>query len=132
MSCQVMYMTTSEHTYPQRQLDIRDLGTEIVPLFGRRVDPRALHLGRFVGVCTDCTRINPIMSDVSGTNPDEADAHARLVHEFKNQLAVIIGFCDLLLRELPAEDPHRSDVEQMQKAGQQAVDMLPRLAGGAR
>ncbi|OFW14810.1 MAG: hypothetical protein A3F70_11960 [Acidobacteria bacterium RIFCSPLOWO2_12_FULL_67_14] len=50
-----------------------------------------------------------------------------LVHEFKNHLAVIVGFCDLLLRELPDTDPRREDVLQMQKAGRDALALLPRL-----
>ncbi|MSO31089.1 MAG: hypothetical protein EXQ48_09165 [Acidobacteria bacterium] len=50
-----------------------------------------------------------------------------LVHEFKNHLAVIVGFCDLLLRELPDGDPRREDILQMHKAGHDAIALLPRL-----
>jgi signal transduction histidine kinase len=50
------------------------------------------------------------------------------VHRLKNKLAVILGFCELLLSEMPADDPHRADVEQMQQAGQSALIELPPLA----
>ncbi len=49
------------------------------------------------------------------------------VHEFKNHLAVIVGFCDLLLRNIPDGDPRRDDVLQMHKAGQDAMALLPQL-----
>lgn len=50
-----------------------------------------------------------------------------LVHEFKNHLSVIVGFCDVLLRELPDGDPKRADVLEIQKAGHAALALLPEL-----
>ena len=73
------------------------------------------------------------MTDLPGTPPaGGADSHAKLVHEFKNYLAVIVGFCDLLLSELPADDPRRADVEEMHKAGHAAITLLPRLLAESR
>ncbi len=57
---------------------------------------------------------------------DEVLTHD-LVHEFKNHLSVIVGFCDLLLREIPDDDPRRDDILQMHKAGHDAIALLPRL-----
>ncbi len=51
-----------------------------------------------------------------------------LVHEFKNHLSVIIGFCDLLLRDLPEDDPKRADILEMRRAGQAAIALLPELS----
>ena len=51
-----------------------------------------------------------------------------LVHEFKNHLSVIVGFCDLLLRDLPEDDPKRADILEMRKAGHTAIALLPELS----
>ena len=51
-----------------------------------------------------------------------------LIHEFKNHLSVIIGFCDLLLRDLPEGDPKRADIVEIRKAGQSAIALLPKLS----
>ena len=52
----------------------------------------------------------------------------RLLHEFNNHLSVIIGFCDLLLNDLPADDPKRADVLEMRKAGDAARALLPKFS----
>jgi len=51
-----------------------------------------------------------------------------VIHEFKNHLSVIVGFCDLLLRDLPEDDPKRADILEMRKAGQTAIALLPALS----
>ena len=51
-----------------------------------------------------------------------------LMHAFKNHLSVIIGFCDLLLRDLPEDDPKRADILEMRKAGHTAIALLPELS----
>jgi hypothetical protein len=50
------------------------------------------------------------------------------IHRLKNQLAIILGFCELLLADLAADDPRRADVLQIQKAGQTALADLPQMA----
>ena len=50
------------------------------------------------------------------------------VHRLKNKLSVILGFCELLLSEMPEGDPHRADVEQILEAGKSALTELPPLA----
>jgi signal transduction histidine kinase len=49
------------------------------------------------------------------------------VHRLKNQLAIILGFSELLLEEMPAEDSRRPDVEQIQRAARSALGELPPL-----
>jgi len=61
------------------------------------------------------------MSAAYGTEPPE-------IHQLKNHLSIIIGFCDLLLGDMPSDDPKRVDVQEMRKAGQAALEMLPNLA----
>ena len=50
------------------------------------------------------------------------------LHQLKNHLSIIIGFCDLLLGDLAADDPKRVDILEMRKAGQAALDLMPDLA----
>jgi len=66
-------------------------------------------------------------NDNAGQVPDCADADDRLVHEFKNHMAVVVGFCDLLLSELPPDHPMRTDLEQIHVASHAAIALLPRL-----
>jgi hypothetical protein len=50
------------------------------------------------------------------------------VHRLKNQLAIILGFCELLLTDLPEGDQRRLDVLRIQDAGKSALGELPPLA----
>ena len=61
------------------------------------------------------------MTAANSTEPPE-------IHQLKNHLSIIIGFCDLLLGDLPRDDPKRVDIQEMRKAGQAALEMLPNLA----
>jgi hypothetical protein len=49
------------------------------------------------------------------------------VHRLKNQLAIILGFCELLLSDMEADDPRRPDVVRIQDAGKSALGELPPL-----
>lgn len=72
------------------------------------------------------------MAETTGTPPAHTAEGERLVHEFKNHLSVIVGFCDVLLRELPEGDPKRADVNEIQKAGHAALALLPELTARIR
>ena len=48
-------------------------------------------------------------------------------HDFKNQLAIIRGFAEILLSESPAGDPRRRDLEEIHKAAVNALDLLARV-----
>ena len=50
--------------------------------------------------------------------PDDGQRGARVLdseteHTIKNHLAVIAGFCELLLAEMAPGDPHRTDLEEI-------------------
>ncbi len=47
------------------------------------------------------------------------------IHRLKNHLAVIVSFSELLLRDLPENDPHRADVSDIHEAGIAAMALLP-------
>ena len=48
-----------------------------------------------------------------------------VIHRLKNKLAIILGFCDLLVSELPEGDRHRADVLEIQQAARLALLELP-------
>lgn len=49
------------------------------------------------------------------------------VHRLKNQLAIILGFCELLLSDIADDNPCRADVLRIQEAGKSALAELPPL-----
>jgi hypothetical protein len=55
-----------------------------------------------------------------------------VLHELRNQLAVIVGFCDLLLREMKENDPHWVDIAQMRQASEAAMNLLSKLESAHR
>ena len=59
---------------------------------------------------------------------DEINSHDPLLHAFQNHLSAIVGFCDLLLRDIPEGDPKRADILEVYKAGHAALDLLPQLS----
>jgi hypothetical protein len=60
--------------------------------------------------------------------PLEKPPEPPVFHQFKNQLAIILGFSSLLLEEMSQDDSHRDDIVEIQKAGEAAVALLPELA----
>jgi hypothetical protein len=73
------------------------------------------------------TQSRRTLNDNSREDPKDTETRDQVVHEFKNQLAVVLGFCDLLLAELADDDPRRTDIQQMHEAGHAALALLPRL-----
>ena len=55
-----------------------------------------------------------------------------VAHDFNNLLTVINGYSDLLLQQLPAEDPRRSPAEEIFKAGTQAAELTTQLLAFGR
>jgi hypothetical protein len=65
--------------------------------------------------------------------PQTPDDHEdRVVHNLKNQLAIIIGFSDLMLSEMNANDPHFRDLNEVNKAGHAALAEVRTLAARQR
>jgi signal transduction histidine kinase len=50
----------------------------------------------------------------------------KFVHDMKNMLGIIIGYSNLLLDEMGADDPRRPDVDEIRKAGENALELLQR------
>ena len=55
-----------------------------------------------------------------------------VAHDFNNLLTVIRGHCDLLVDATPGENPHRHNLEQIQKAAGRAVSMTRQLLAFSR
>lgn len=49
-------------------------------------------------------------------------------HRLRNYLAIVLGYANLLLEDLPAEDPKRQDVLEIQQATERAIELLRRPA----
>jgi hypothetical protein len=62
------------------------------------------------------------------SEPDRPALESDVIHQFKNHLAIIVGFCDLLVEEIPEGDPKRADLLEIHKAGRAAMALLPELA----
>ena len=60
--------------------------------------------------------------------PIAAQTNAQVVHHLKNQLAVIVGFCDLLIAEAPAGERRTADLLEVYKAARQAMAIMPEVA----
>ena len=48
----------------------------------------------------------------------------KFVHDMKNMLGIVIGFSNLLLDEMAADDPRRAVVDESRKAGDNALALL--------
>ena len=55
-----------------------------------------------------------------------------IAHDFNNLLTAILGYCALLLEDLPDDDRHCRDVTEIQKAGLRAADLTRQLLAFSR
>jgi PAS domain S-box-containing protein len=55
-----------------------------------------------------------------------------VAHEVNNMMTGVIGFGSFVLRSLPPDDPRRSDVEEIMKAGNRAADVTRQLLAFTR
>src|SRR5262249_1848993 len=55
-----------------------------------------------------------------------------IAHDFNNLLTAVLGYTELLLRNKSASDPDRTDLEEIQKAGQRAAALTQQLLAYSR
>jgi hypothetical protein len=56
--------------------------------------------------------------------PRQAAGDDQRLHNVRNHLSIIIGYCDLLLGDLPEHDPRYKDLLEVRKAATAAVTLL--------
>lgn len=57
----------------------------------------------------------------------QRDERSELHHHFKNHLAIITGFCDLLLLDLPQADRNHAAVQEIRRAAHASLALLPKV-----
>jgi signal transduction histidine kinase len=57
----------------------------------------------------------------------EKSPSERWRHDLKNQLGIVLGYSDLMLADMDDADPLRADLEEIRKAGQQAMALVVEL-----
>jgi hypothetical protein len=65
-------------------------------------------------------------------NHDHMDPGRVLIHDFRNLLAVIVNYCELIGQELDDPDAIRADAQEIKSAAERAltmIDKLPRPGG---
>ena len=55
-----------------------------------------------------------------------------VAHDFNNLLTAILGYCNLMLDEIPPEDPLRLDLDEIRRAGDQAAALTRQLLAFSR
>jgi PAS domain S-box-containing protein len=55
-----------------------------------------------------------------------------VAHDFNNLLTAILGYCNLMLEDIPREDPLRSDLQEIQSAGERAAALTRQLLAFSR
>jgi len=64
--------------------------------------------------------------------PDTPAREGELIHQFKNQLSIIVGFCELLLSGFEKTDQRHQDLLEIQKAASAALALVPELSKRVR
>ena len=89
---------------------------------------------RGVGVYQDITERRAL--EAQNEQLQKMEAVGRLAggvaHDFNNLLTVILGFCDLLLSDLSADDPRQADIAEIQKAGACGAGLTRQLLAFSR
>ena len=60
---------------------------------------------------------------------DQSDAGRALIHDFRNLLAVIVNYSELITEELNDPEAIRADIQEIKTAAEKAIamtDQLPR------
>jgi hypothetical protein len=64
----------------------------------------------------------------AAVNPDGADDPGRvLIHDFRNLLAVIVNYSELIGQELDDPDAIKADIEEIKTAAERAIAMTDKL-----
>ena len=100
-----------------------------IPVFGPDGTPI-----EWVGACVDVEDERKAADHLRQTQRIEAVGNLAggLAHEVNNMMTAVIGFGGFVLKGLPEEDPHRSDVSEMVKAATRAAGITRQLLAFTR
>jgi nitrogen-specific signal transduction histidine kinase/CheY-like chemotaxis protein len=89
---------------------------------------------RAVGISLDVTEQRLLEAQFQQAQKMEAVGRLAggVAHDFNNLLTVMLGFCELLLKDLPESSPQRQDVEEIHKAGVSAAGLTRQLLAFSR
>ena len=65
---------------------------------------------------------------MSMSEPESID----IIHRLKNHIAIVVGYCELLIPEFDEGDRRRGDLLEVHKASQEAMALIPELARRVR
>jgi PAS domain S-box-containing protein len=89
---------------------------------------------RGIGISQDVTARHALEEQYQQAQKMEAVGRLAggVAHDFNNLLTVILGYCELMLADLPAGDARRLDIEQIQTAGDSASSLTRQLLAFSR
>ena len=88
----------------------------------------------FAKVTRDLTELRQMEKQLHQSQKMEAFGQLAggVAHDFNNLLTVIIGFSELVLLQLSDDEPNRSSVEQIRRAGERATSLTRQLLAFSR
>jgi two-component system, cell cycle sensor histidine kinase and response regulator CckA len=89
---------------------------------------------RSVGISLDVTERRTLEAQYQQAQKMEAVGRLAggVAHDFNNMLTAILGYCELLLADLDADDLRRADISEIQKAGASAAGLTRQLLAFSR
>ncbi|HEX2675446.1 MAG TPA: PAS domain-containing protein, partial [Polyangiales bacterium] len=87
-----------------------------------------------IGTITDVTERSELEAQLRQSQKMEAVGQLAggIAHDFNNLLTAILGYCNLMRDDMPAEDPLRADLDEIHTAGERAASLTRQLLAFSR
>ena len=108
------------------KMPLRDAQGQIVGTFGISRDTTEQHLARQEQEHLEAQLLQAQKMEAVGR------LAGGIAHDFRNQLTVIRGYCDILLRQLGAADPSRWSIEEIRAASDRSAALTGQLLAFSR